>query len=88
MSEMIALEKVPSEREGALVRKGHEECIEEAYLRLEQYGLPLGLLPLTDISELGFVKSTGFFWVSQPKRVEHFFKKASILVAYGREITG
>lgn len=88
MSEMISQEAVLSEREGGLVRTGHAESMKEAHKILEEYGLPLGLLPLADVSEIGFVRSTGFFWVSQPKRVEHYFQKISKLVGYGTEITG
>ncbi|KAI9379702.1 hypothetical protein POPTR_017G133300v4 [Populus trichocarpa] len=55
---------------------------------LEEFGLPLGLLPLADVIEVGFVSSTGYMWIVQKKKVEHNFKIPSKLVSYGTDITG
>ncbi|KAG6777151.1 hypothetical protein POTOM_016955 [Populus tomentosa] len=48
-----------AEMEGALVKTGHEEGLKMA-ASLEEFGLPLGLLPLADVVEVGFVKGTGY----------------------------
>jgi hypothetical protein len=52
---------------------------------LEEFGLPLGLLPLADVIEVGFVSSTGYMWIVQKKKVEHNFKMPSKLVSYGTD---
>ncbi|RLM99088.1 uncharacterized protein C2845_PM06G02870 [Panicum miliaceum] len=76
-----------AEREGAVVKKGHEEGMKMAVALLEEFGLPLGLLPLEDVIEVGFVRDTGYMWISQRKKVEHQFKKISKQVSYDVEIT-
>ncbi|KVH89486.1 uncharacterized protein LOC112526848 [Cynara cardunculus var. scolymus] len=75
-------------KEGGIVKKGHEEGLKMAVSILEEYGLPLGLLPLADVIEVGFVKSSGYMWILQTKKVEHNFKMIKKLVSYDAEITG
>lgn len=77
-----------AEREGAVVKKGHEEGLKLAAALLEEFGLPLGLLPLADVIEVGFVRATGYMWIAQQKKVEHRFKMVSKQVSYDVEITG
>ncbi|XP_008783887.2 uncharacterized protein LOC103702989 [Phoenix dactylifera] len=77
-----------AEKEGGIVKKGHEEGIELALSLLQEFGLPLALLPLADVVEVGFVRSTGYMWIVQKKEVEHSFKLASKLVSYDTEING
>ncbi|KAI9198047.1 hypothetical protein LWI28_009115 [Acer negundo] len=55
---------------------------------LEEFELPAGLLPLADVIEVGFVRSTGYMWILQKKKVEHNFKMISKLVSYDTDITG
>lgn len=52
-----------AEKDGAIVAKGHEEGNKLAISILEEFGLPLGLLPLADVLEVGFVRSTGYMWI-------------------------
>nr|GMD03062.1 hypothetical protein TorRG33x02_248530 [Ipomoea batatas]GMD05278.1 hypothetical protein TorRG33x02_248530 [Ipomoea batatas]GMD09120.1 hypothetical protein TorRG33x02_248530 [Ipomoea batatas] len=73
---------------GGVVKKGHEEGIKMAVSLLEEFGLPMGLLPLADVIEVGFVKSSGYMWIVQKKKVEHSFKMISKLVSYDTEIYG
>uniref|UniRef100_A0A0D9V3M0 DUF538 domain-containing protein n=1 Tax=Leersia perrieri TaxID=77586 RepID=A0A0D9V3M0_9ORYZ len=77
-----------AEREGAEVKKGHDEGMKMAASLLEDFGLPLGLLPLADVIEVGFVRATGYMWIAQRKKVEHRFKMVSKQVSYDVEITG
>ncbi|KAK7290378.1 hypothetical protein RIF29_04760 [Crotalaria pallida] len=77
-----------AEKDGAIVVKGHEEGNKLAISILEEFGLPLGLLPLADVIEVGFVRSTGYVWILQKKKVEHNFKLISKLVSYDTEING
>jgi len=77
-----------ADKEGGIVKKGHDEGLKMAVSLLEEFGLPLGLLPLADVIEVGFVRSTGYMWIQQEKKVEHSFKMISKLVSYNAEITG
>ncbi|KAL5774285.1 hypothetical protein ACOSP7_011842 [Xanthoceras sorbifolium] len=77
-----------AEKEGGIVVKGHAEGIKMASALLEEFELPAGLLPLADVIEVGFVRSTGYMWILQKKKVEHNFKMISKLVSYDTEITG
>ncbi|KAK2969494.1 hypothetical protein RJ640_017334 [Escallonia rubra] len=77
-----------AEKEGGVVKKGQNEGIKMAVALLEEFGLPLGLLPLADIIEVGFVRSTGYMWILQARKVEHKFQMISKLVSYDTEITG
>ena len=70
------------------MKKGHEEGLKMAVSLLEEFGLPLGLLPLEDATEVGFVRDTGYFWLAQRKKVEHRFQKIGKQVSYDVEITG
>lgn len=77
-----------AEKEGGIVKKGHEEGLKMATSLLQDFELPEGLLPLADVIEVGFVKSSGYMWISQRKKVEHQFKMINKLVSYDTEITG
>lgn len=77
-----------AEKEGGVIKKGHEEGTKMAVSLLEEFELPSGLLPLADVSEVGFVRSTGYMWIVQKKKIEHNFKMISKLVSYDTDITG
>lgn len=77
-----------AEKEGGVVKQGHEEGLKMAIALLEEFELPCGLLPLADVIEVGFVRSTGYMWIQQKKKVEHNFKMISKLVSYDSSITG
>ncbi|KAG6497484.1 uncharacterized protein LOC121997941 [Zingiber officinale] len=77
-----------AEKEGGVVRKGHEEGMKLASSLLEEFGLPLGVLPLKNVIEVGFVRSSGYMWILQKDKVEHNFKMISKLVSYSTEING
>nr|ACG48397.1 hypothetical protein [Zea mays] len=77
-----------AEKEGAVVTKGHDEGMKAAAALLEEFGLPPGLLPLEDVTEVGFVRATGYFWLAQRKKVEHRFRKIGKQVSYDVDIAG
>lgn len=77
-----------AEKEGGIVKKGHEEGLKLAVSILQKFELPRGVLPLVGVIEVGFVESTGYMWIVQEKKVEHEFKLISKLVSYDTEITG
>ncbi|KAJ3695208.1 hypothetical protein LUZ60_000585 [Juncus effusus] len=77
-----------AEKEGAIVTKGHDESLKLAFSILEEFGLPTGLLPLTNVIESGYVKETGYFWIIQENKLDHYFTKIRKYVSYETEITG
>lgn len=77
-----------AEKEGAIIKKDHQEGMKMAVSLLEEFELPLGLLPLADVIEVGFVRSTGYMWTLQKKKVEHNFHIISKLVSYDAAING
>lgn len=77
-----------AEKEGGVLKKGHEEGLKLAVALLKEFELPEGLLPLADVVEVGYVKETGYVWILQRKKVEHEFKMVAKLVSYDTEITG
>ncbi|XP_049382968.1 uncharacterized protein LOC125847380 [Solanum stenotomum] len=77
-----------AEKEGAIVKKGHEEGFKMMISLLEEFKLPLGIFPVVDVIEVGFVKNTGYMWIQQAKKVEHKFKMLPKPASYDTEISG
>lgn len=77
-----------AEKEGGIVKKGHEEGLKLAVSLLKKFELPEGLLPLANVVEVGYVESTGYMWIVQQNKVEQEFKMISKLVSYDTEING
>ncbi|KAJ9686157.1 hypothetical protein PVL29_015177 [Vitis rotundifolia] len=77
-----------AQKEGRCVKKGHEEGMRKAVSLLEKFELPLGLLPLGNVREVGFDRNTGYMWIIQEKVVEHKFESISKLFIYDTEING
>uniref|UniRef100_A0A0D9Y0F5 Uncharacterized protein n=1 Tax=Leersia perrieri TaxID=77586 RepID=A0A0D9Y0F5_9ORYZ len=74
-------------RAKAEVYTGDEAGQIKTRLLLEETGLPSGLLPLRDIIECGYVEETGFVWLKQKKKVDHYFAGAGRHVTYGAEVS-
>ncbi|KAL9454606.1 hypothetical protein AB3S75_010080 [Citrus x aurantiifolia] len=77
-----------AEKEGGIVKKGHEEGLKLAVSLLKKFELPEGLLPLANVVEVGYVETTGYMWIVQQNKVVHEFKMISKLVSYDTEING
>lgn len=60
---------------------------EKTRLLLAETELPSGLLPLKDIIECGYVEETGFVWLKQKKKVDHYFAKAGRHVSYAADVS-
>ena len=80
--------EMASEKEGGIVKKGHEEGLKLAVSLLKKFELPEGMLPLANVIEVGHVESTGYVWIVQQTKVEHLFKMIGKLVRYDTEISG
>ncbi|KAK1326355.1 hypothetical protein QJS10_CPA01g01618 [Acorus calamus] len=87
MSTMATELTIEAQRPGAEVYHGDALGRKKSMELLEEISLPLGLLPLEDIEEVGYNRSTGFVWLRQKKAKNHLFKKINRLTSYGTEIT-
>nr|CAB3462334.1 unnamed protein product [Digitaria exilis] len=74
-------------RAKAEIYLGDEAGQHKTRFLLQETGLPSGLLPLKDIIECGYVEETGFVWLKQRKKVDHYFAKAGRHVSYGAEVS-
>ncbi|KAJ3686310.1 hypothetical protein LUZ61_015474 [Rhynchospora tenuis] len=83
----MAQQMIESHREGAEVYTGNELCKKKSIELLEEVHLPRGLLPLNDLEEVGYNRSTGFVWLKQKKETTHNFKKIGRNVWYAKEVT-
>ncbi|KAM0921676.1 hypothetical protein ACQ4PT_006636 [Festuca glaucescens] len=79
---------IPDEvRAKAEIYTGDAAGQEKTRLMLAETELPSGLLPLKDIIECGYVEETGFVWLKQKKKVDHYFAKAGRHVSYAAEVS-
>uniref|UniRef100_A0A0A8Y6S0 Uncharacterized protein n=1 Tax=Arundo donax TaxID=35708 RepID=A0A0A8Y6S0_ARUDO len=79
---------IPEEvRAKAEIYVGDAAGQEKTRFLLQETGLPSGLLPLRDIIECGYVEETGFVWLKQRRKVDHYFAKAGRHVSYGVEVS-
>lgn len=74
-------------RENAEVYTGEALCKQKSRELLEEICLPKGLLPLEDLEEVGYNRSTGFVWLKQKKRKQHKFQRIDRNVSYDTEVT-
>ena len=78
---------IENHREGAETYKGAELCKQKSKELLKEINLPTGLLPLQDIEEVGYNRSTGFVWLTQKKPTQHRFVKIGKPVSYDTHVT-
>ncbi|CAM0901675.1 unnamed protein product [Alopecurus aequalis] len=83
----MASQAIEANREGAEVYHGSALCAEKAVELLRETNMPLGLLPLADIEEVGYNRATGFVWLRQKKALTHTFKQIGRQVSYAAEVT-
>ena len=78
---------IAGNREGAEVYTGEDLCKQKSRELLEEICLPKGLLPLDDLLEVGYNRSTGFVWLKQKKMKQHKFQRIGRNVSYDTEVT-
>ncbi|TVU02745.1 hypothetical protein EJB05_51743, partial [Eragrostis curvula] len=78
---------IEAHRAGAEVYTGSAMCAEKSTELLKEAGLPLGLLPLAEMEEVGYNRDTGFVWLRQKKALTHTFKQIGKQVSYAAEVT-
>ena len=78
---------IEAHRAGAEVYSGAALCAEKSTELLAEVHLPLGLLPLADMEEVGYNRATGFVWLRQKKALTHTFRQIGRQVSYAAEVT-
>ncbi|GAV79437.1 DUF538 domain-containing protein [Cephalotus follicularis] len=84
----MASRQIADHRENAEIFSGESLCKQKSQELLAEMNLPKGLLPLNDMVEVGYNRTTGFVWLKQKKKTEHRFRAIGRTVAYDTEITG
>lgn len=84
---MATQSMIDSQREGAEIYTGHDLCKQKSSELLAELHLPSGLLPLSDLEEVGYNRSSGFVWLRQKKSLVHTFKKIGKATSYATEVT-
>ncbi|KAD6796139.1 hypothetical protein R6Q59_019991 [Mikania micrantha] len=83
----MASQLIESHRENAEIYTGEALCKAKSRELLAKFSLPKGLIPLADVSEVGYNASTGFVWVRRMKKIDHIFRAIGRKVSYGCEVT-
>ncbi|KAM7524990.1 hypothetical protein LguiA_014892 [Lonicera macranthoides] len=84
---MATAQLIESHSSNAEILHGDLICKERSRKLLEDLSLPKGLLPLEEVEEVGYNKTTGFVWLKQKKKTQHKFKGATNTVMYDTVIT-
>ncbi|XP_058740509.1 uncharacterized protein LOC131612780 [Vicia villosa] len=80
----LVTEEIKSKSE---VFHGDQICQQKSKELLKEIALPNGLLPLKDITEVGYNRETGFVWLKQKKSTTHKFEKIGKVTSYATEVT-
>ncbi|KAK2642831.1 hypothetical protein Ddye_024594 [Dipteronia dyeriana] len=78
---------IANHREGAEIYHGESLCKQKSLDLLSEIELPKGLLPLNDLIEVGYNRTTGFVWLKQQNRTDHRFRAIGRNVSYDNEVT-
>ncbi|KAH7568580.1 hypothetical protein ACOSP7_011579 [Xanthoceras sorbifolium] len=78
---------IANHREGAEIYHGESLCKQKSLELLSEIELPKGLLPLNDLVEVGYNRTTGFVWLKQKNRTDHRFRAIGRNVSYDNEVT-
>ncbi|KFK31484.1 hypothetical protein AALP_AA6G118200 [Arabis alpina] len=85
---MSSQETKTDQREGAEIYNGGGTiCKQKANEILSTMNLPKGLLPLDNMTEIGYNKSTGYVWIKIKNKITHKFKAIGQNVSYDSEVT-
>ncbi|PIA41587.1 hypothetical protein AQUCO_02200197v1 [Aquilegia coerulea] len=84
---MASSQTIENHRENAEIYNGDELCKAKSLELLREIDMPNGLLPLKDIVEVGYNRTSGFVWLKQKKAITHVFKSIGKNVSYAQEIS-
>ncbi|KAL8103452.1 hypothetical protein AgCh_027873 [Apium graveolens] len=80
-------ELIASHRENAIIVTDVEAIKQKAAELTNNCGLPIGLIPLGEVSEIGHNPTTGFFWTLRRNKLEHLNKKIGKKTTFDTEVT-
>eukprot|EP00262_Sarcandra_glabra_P010736 TRINITY_DN26132_c0_g1_i1.p1 TRINITY_DN26132_c0_g1~~TRINITY_DN26132_c0_g1_i1.p1 ORF type:complete len:152 (-),score=16.53 TRINITY_DN26132_c0_g1_i1:50-505(-) len=83
----MASQTIETHRQNAEIHLGDALCKKKIIEWLTELSLPKGLLPLQDIVEVGYNRSTGFMWLRQKKKRQHTFRSIGQTASYDTEVT-
>ncbi|EEF42661.1 uncharacterized protein LOC8264116 [Ricinus communis] len=83
----MASQRIANHRDEAEIYLGESLCKQKSIELLEEIRLPKGLLPLDDIVEVGYNRTTGFVWLKQKNSKNHRFREIGRNVNYDTEVT-
>ncbi|XP_062094871.1 uncharacterized protein LOC133800821 [Humulus lupulus] len=83
----MASQQIANHKDHAEVLYGEAICQQKCRQLLDEMSLPRGLLPLEDIMEVGYNRTTGFVWLKQNKPKEHRFHAIGRTVSYDKEVS-
>ncbi|KAK4271833.1 hypothetical protein QN277_020466 [Acacia crassicarpa] len=83
----MATQLIATHRVNAEIYHGEDLCKQKSLELLDEICLPNGLLPLDQITEVGYNRSTGFVWLKTGKKKEHRFEAIRRTVSYESEVT-
>ncbi|KAJ0080903.1 hypothetical protein Patl1_10064 [Pistacia atlantica] len=84
---MSTQQLIAQNKQGAEIHRGAALCKQKCHELLDELNLPKGILPLNNLTEMGYNRATGFLWLKQNKRYEHKFHAIGKTVAYDTEIS-
>ncbi|KAG6419333.1 hypothetical protein SASPL_121551 [Salvia splendens] len=76
---------IETQSKGAEIYQG-EACKENLGKLLEEFSVPKGVFRVGEIEEVGLNRSTGFFWLKQKEKTEHYFPGLGSMI-YDSQIT-
>ena len=82
----MASKQIATHREGAEIYHGAALCKQKMQELLDEFRLPKGLMPLNNLIEVGYNRTTRFIWLKQQKTFKYWFKALGA-ASYGSEIT-
>ncbi|WCJ22195.1 hypothetical protein M5689_004293 [Euphorbia peplus] len=83
----MSSEQIQVNRQGAEIFTVESICKQKSQDLLGEFNLPKNLLPLENITEFGYNRSTGFIWLKQKEKMQHKFKALNRNVSYDAEVT-
>lgn len=84
---MATQQLVADKKQGAEVHHGAALCKKKCHEVLAELNLPKGLLPLDNLTEMGYNRATGYIWLKQSQPYEHKFKAINRTVSYDTEVS-
>ncbi|KAK6133587.1 hypothetical protein DH2020_032716 [Rehmannia glutinosa] len=82
----MSSDQIAAHRENAEIY-GETICRQKALELLEKNNIPKGMLPLHEMTEVGYNKGSGFIWIKQKNSKTHLFRALNRSVWYDTVIT-